>query len=234
MKKGNILSLVAGAVALAMAGQSAVAEDFGNRYNKPRSYAGEISASDAYMEMMQNKRVVIDVRTLREYSAGHAERAFNVPYPNIVAKGDQDPAVFYWEVYNVVNGKTDTPIATLCRTGSRSVDAANVLADPVNNGVPGGIPFTNVRNIWEGFVGGNLYGFLNGVPDPNLRLDLNNDGVINTDTADVYVHTTDANPDKDGWRNFARLPWTTQIQKPLAYRQNDQQYMCWKTDEGCS
>ena len=31
------------------------------------------------------------------------------------------------------------------------------------------------------------------------------------DAADVHTQTRDANPDKDGWRNFAGLPWTSQI-----------------------
>ena len=37
-----------------------------------------------------------------------------------------------------------TPILTMCRTGYRSVLAANLLADA---------GYTNVRNIWQGFVG---------------------------------------------------------------------------------
>ena len=50
----------------------------------------------------------------------------------------------------------------------------------------------------------NSDGKLIGGPYP---LDLNNDGVVQTeDTADVYTETKDANPDKDGWRNFAGLP----------------------------
>jgi len=115
---------------------------------------------------------------------------------------------------------------TLCRTGHRSVLAGNILADPEDYGLSGmGLqPFTNVRNIWEGFVGQPKYAFktftdqleLKLETDPvsgaiiivSYQLDLNNDGVINSDTADIYTETKDANPDKDGWRNFAGLPWT--------------------------
>jgi rhodanese-related sulfurtransferase len=189
---------------------------------------------------MQNEAVLVDVRTRREYAAGHPERSYNIPYPRIDTGYNQDPSVFYWEVYNNVNGNTDRPVLTLCRTGSRSIDAANILADPQNTAndprrvaVPGGIPFTNVRNIWEGFVGRELYAFISGVPDPDIPLDLNNDGFINQDTADVYAHTADANPDKDGWRNFQHLPWATHILKSRAYLQDKEQYVCWQTDEGC-
>jgi hypothetical protein len=129
-----------------------------------------------------------------------------------------------------VKGNLDTPIMLLCRTGSRSVRAGNILANPdlasiSTKGLP---PFTNVTNIWEGFVGLYRYAFISGVPGPTKPLDLDNDTNvdeaepfdIDDDYADVHVETKDANPDKDGWRNFAGLPWTTQIQKPLAYERN--------------
>lgn len=220
----------------------------GNRYfDLPRSYLSEISVSEAYLAMEHSKGhsnvsgepkpVLIDVRTLREYASGHPEDAYNVPFPHIVKKNDQDPLKLYQEVYRIVNGRTDTPIMTLCRTGHRSVLAGNILADPEHYGLSGmGLaPFTNVRNIWEGFVGQPKYAFKTGSSslelfvdmngDPHgYQLDLNNDGVINDDSADVYIETKDANPDKDGWRNFAALPWSTHIQKPLAYERNPRLY----------
>lgn len=215
-------------------------DDNGNRYNRDRQYHSEVSVSEAYWDMMRNKALIVDVRTRREYAAGHPERAANVPYPRIDNGYNQDASVFYWEVYQLVKGRTNRPVYTLCRTGSRSIDAANILADPQNTAndprrvaVPGGIPFKNVRNIWQGFVGRELYAFIDEVPDPTIPLDLNKDGVINSDTADVYAHTEDMNPDKDGWRNFADLPWTSKIRKPLAYLKDAGQYACWQTDAGC-
>jgi rhodanese-related sulfurtransferase len=211
----------------------------GNRYGRDRQYHSEISVSDAYLETSYGgavghrhrgryRTLMVDVRTLREYASGHPENAYNVPYPNIYRSGDQDPQVFYDEVYDLVNGDLDRPIVLLCRTGSRSIDAGNILADPENTvGDPrrsavSGLPFTNVRNIWEGFVGLYRYGFVNVpgqglVPDPTAPLDLNNDGVINENMADVHVETRDYNPDMDGWRNFAALPWTTDIRRHRAY-----------------
>jgi hypothetical protein len=127
-------------------------------------------------------------------------------------------------VHDLVGGNMDTPIMLLCRTGSRSIAAGNLLANPdFNSATKGLAPFTNVRNVWEGYVGLNLYAFTGNPPLPVVPakpLDLNNDGEINLDAADVYVEVTDANPDKDGWRNFAGLPWTTKIQKPLAYERD--------------
>jgi rhodanese-related sulfurtransferase len=218
----------------------------GNRYySLTRDYKSEISVSDAYLAMEHSKDyknvskgpkpVLIDVRTMSEYAAGHPEDAYNVPYPHIKKPGDglqnghEDK--LYWEVYKAVGGRTDTPIMTLCRTGHRSVLAGNILAKPSNFGI-NGPAFTNVRNIWEGFVGQPKYAFMTGSDAlelaPNCpsgcKLDLNNDKFINSDSADVYTEIKDANPDKDGWRNFAGLPWSPQIQKPLAYERNPDAY----------
>ena len=49
-------------------------------------------------------------------------------------------------------------------------------------------------------------------------------GLIDEDTADVYVERTDNNLDKDGWRNFQALPWTATIRKKLAYLQSPWMY----------
>jgi rhodanese-related sulfurtransferase len=211
----------------------------GNRYDRDRYYHKEISVSEAYLAMEhskgwdnkknkgQPKPVLIDVRTLREYAGGHPDDAYNVPFPNIYVLGDQDPLLFYWEVYDIVKGNLDTPIMLLCRTGSRSITAGNILANPDSNTKTTGLmPFTNVTNVWEGYVGLYRYAFTGNppVPDPTNPLDLNNDGIINVDEADVYVQVADYNPDKDGWRNFAGLPWTTDVRKPLAYFQDPSLY----------
>jgi len=225
-------------VALAFAAASQASAE-GNRYDKDRYYHSEISVAQAYLWMEhskdfknvpgQAKPVLIDVRTLREYAGGHPEDAYNIPYPNIkgvVPEVTQKPIDFYWMVHDLVGGNMDAPIMLLCRTGSRSIGAGNVLANPegfIPDGAGAGLqPFTNVRNVWEGYVGLNLYAFTGTppLPDGTKPLDLNNDGVINADTADVHTQTKDANPDKDGWRNFAGLPWTTKIQKPLAYERD--------------
>jgi len=240
----------------------------GNRYLYERFYAAEISAADAYLEIMEpnerksgggNPPVLIDVRTLEEYAAGHPEKSYNVPYPTIcslsvcdkedgeldnddpddetdvptrVVQADQK---LYDEVYDIVNGDTDRLIMTLCRTGARSVRAGNILANPSEFGVVGPA-FTNVRNIWEGFVGQPRYAYDSGnvLLDTNgdpIALDLNNDSFYDTDGdgidddyADVFEERKDANPDKDGWRNFLNLPWTTQIIRKLAYQQDTRRY----------
>ena len=234
MKRNTTVAAFGVMLAIAFAG-SVLAE--GNRYNRDRYYQKEISVSDAYLAMEhskgwdnkankgQPKPVLIDVRTLREYASGHPEDAYNVPFPNITGFSPeqiQSPATLYEEVYDIVKGNLHTPIMLLCRTGSRSITAGNILANPGSNLMP----FTNVTNIWEGYVGLYRYAFFGSppVPDKDKPLDLDNDDQLNVDYADVHVETLDANPDKDGWRNFAGLPWTTKIRKPLAFQQDPSLY----------
>jgi len=247
----TILGAVFAVALSAIASANGIPEADGNRYwVLPRLYNSEISVSEAYLEMEHSKDykhakgpkpVLIDVRSLREYASGHPDDAYNVPYPNVNGfynDAPQTPLKLYKEVYRIVGGRMDTPIMTLCRTGHRSVLAGNILADPESDPGTAGLgllPFTNVRNIWAGFVGQPRYAFTgsnitliveNGkLIDGPYPLDLNNDNVVQTeDTADVYTETRDANPDKDGWRNFAGLPWTTHIQRPLAYERDPSLY----------
>ena len=228
----------------------------GNRYLLDRAYLSDISASEAYRKMQTREAILIDVRRLREHAAGHPGKAFNVPYPHIVNNGDQTAETLYDEVYRIVKGKMDTPIMTLCRTGFRSVLVGNILAAPSEFELPDGSrplndgrpAFTNVQNIWEGFVGRYKEPYIAALVDPDPEtgplvlqdyiddeildhsfLDLNNNGMLDDDVADVYTTANDANPDKDGWRNYAALPWNTQISTSTAYLRDRRQYDEYKT-----
>ena len=63
--------------------------------------------------------------------------------------------IFYWQVYNTVNGNTGKQSLLFCPTGARSIEVANIYADPQNTAndprkvaVPGDIPFiTYAREI---------------------------------------------------------------------------------------
>jgi rhodanese-related sulfurtransferase len=233
----------------------------GNRYYKPRYYAGEISAAKTYVDAVladdedsndrdwyrrhpSKKLVILDVRTTSEYKAGHPEGAYHMPYPRIYSpcvgnlrtedgecqKADgaaviQDPADLFAMVEELFPDK-DQPLATLCRTGSRSVDAANVLSSPETYLGPDyeGQGYTHVYNIWQGFVGQPMAGVVKSgglltigpKQEPaNLvlsdqsevagfaayALDLDNDGEYG-----------DAD-DKDGWRYHQGLPYSTRLLK---------------------
>jgi rhodanese-related sulfurtransferase len=190
-------------------------------------YDSEISPARAFVDTVvkfgnwsdpELRPVILDVRSTPEYKAGHPQHAINVPYPYIYQYCDaqgrspdgacikstsqipQSDADFVNYVKTILPNP-DTPIYTLCRTGVRSVGAANVLTDA---------GYTNVRNIWEGFVGINLTAPKKQADGTTktLPVDLNHDGVLNDE-------------DKNGWRYHQALPYDTrllpkQIYQPMA------------------
>lgn len=187
-------------------------------------YHSEISPAEAFVDTVVKRGkwsdpqlgpVILDVRSTPEYKAGHPEHAINAPYPYIYQYCDaqgrsvdgacikstsqihQSNDDFVNYVKTILPNK-DTPIYTLCRTGVRSVGAANVLTDA---------GYTNVRNIWEGFVGINLAAPKKQADGTTktLPVDLNHDGVL-----------TDA--DKNGWRYHQALPYDTRLLPKLIYQ----------------
>ncbi|BAU49373.1 sulfurtransferase [Sulfurifustis variabilis] len=228
--KTKFLSLALSALGAAAFSGTAPAEEPPCPFHENRSglcgyYHSEISPARAFADTVASRGkwgspskqpVIIDVRSTPEYKAGHPEHAYNVPYPYIyqycdeagrapdgacaggkVAEIAQDPAAFADYVESLVPDKS-TPIYTLCRTGVRSVNAANVLTDR---------GYTNVRNIWEGFVGIYLTAPQKQADGTTktVSVDINHDGVLN-------------DGDKNGWRYHQALPYDTRLLPPLIYQ----------------
>lgn len=198
-----------------------------NRSGICGDYASEISPAEAFLHTVVKRgkwsdpskgAVIIDVRSTPEYAAGHPEHSYNVPSPYIYQYCDdqgrrpdgacikalpggndkilQTETDFVSYVESIVPDK-DTPIYTMCRTGVRSVGAAEFLK---NAG------YTHVRNIWEGFVGIYLNAPFqaNGNTEPG-PVDLNHDGKLTDE-------------DKNGWRNHQGLPYETRLLPKLIYQ----------------
>jgi rhodanese-related sulfurtransferase len=140
-----------------------------------------------------DRLIILDVRDATEYKLGHPRGAYHMPYPRIyrecvndtrpedgggctegtVQSYNQDPE----DLFDMVEQKfpiKDQRLATLCRTGYRSVLAANILSKPEKvicdlkhtaDGEPvqpdydncvveyAGRGYTQVSNIQQGFVG---------------------------------------------------------------------------------
>jgi rhodanese-related sulfurtransferase len=221
----RFIGLSCAAIAICATPLVSVADGFdGNRYSADlqRDYKSEISASAAYLAVMNEGAVIIDVRTVEEYVGGHPPGAYSIPFPHVTNRQcsnpdsdcfdtyiAQDPADFVAAV-DALGLDDDTQIITMCRTGFRSVLAGNLLADA---------DYTNVQNMWEGFKGklkqnegitiedirgkgeidGEKFTFKGASVDVlGEDLDLDGDGEVTG--SDPY------SLDLDGWANFAGLP----------------------------
>ncbi|MCU7931516.1 MAG: rhodanese-like domain-containing protein [Candidatus Thiodiazotropha sp. (ex Codakia rugifera)] len=204
-----------------------------------------------------DKLTIIDVRDATEYRMGHPKKAIHMPYPRIyrecvdnlrtedgacsagtVYQVRQDPESLFLQIEEKIEDKA-TPIATLCRTGFRSVLAANILSKPTTlcdlkayTGVEydqcittyQGRGYENVSNIWQGFVGQPMAGIVSTggnrfvVGDDQILADLIlNDG---SSAKGFVAFDLDLNNDgaigandKDGWRYHQGLPYNTKLQK---------------------
>lgn len=110
-------------------------------FQKAMIYRADIDSKTAY-EMQQNGVMIIDVRTKREFNTLRAKDSINIP----VFYEQNGKRVFNRnfgnEIYTVVNKDLNKKIILICRSGSRTKLASNLLA---YNG------FTNVYNIKDGF-----------------------------------------------------------------------------------
>ncbi len=230
----NVLAVIVPAV-VALLSTAAHAEEPPCPFDESRSglcgyYHSQVSPSEAFLNAVvkrgswtrpSERPVILDVRSTPEYKAGYPEGAYNVPYPFIYQGCDvrhpdgacasagprilQDDTAFVSYVQRIIPDK-NTPIYTLCRTGVRSVGASNLLTDA---------GYTNVRNIWEGFVGIHLMapkivGYEDeenqtGPITEHLIVDLNHDGVID-------------DQDRNGWRYHYGLPYETRLLPRLIYK----------------
>ena len=234
LKKSTIFAmtipmLAAIAPAIAQADEEPACPFNENRRGICGDYASEISPAEAFLNTVVNRGkkgeerpVILDVRSTPEYRAGHPQYSYNVPSPFIYQYCDdqgrrpdgacfkgipggedkiaQPPEDFVAYVESIVPNK-DTPIYTMCRTGVRSVGAAELLTEA---------GYTEVRNIWEGFVGINLTAPFQDEdqsdPTPG-PVDLNHDGELTDE-------------DKNGWRYHQGLPYETKLKKKQKYTGN--------------
>jgi rhodanese-related sulfurtransferase len=65
----------------------AMADTTGNRYGNPVLYHSEISSAEAWLSVSGKKTegspVIIDVRRVEEYVAGHPPGAYSIPFPHV-------------------------------------------------------------------------------------------------------------------------------------------------------
>ncbi len=242
---------ICASIAISFAAASvAFAESTGNRYTLPRDYQSEISAAETYLSAVlkdsrYEKGIIIDVRAVQEYEGnwpdgnpGHPEGAYNIPFPHVYGRPSwpdyeaQNPQDYYNAVDELMSSLElgyDANIYTLCRTGFRSVLAANILASGDY-----GTPYTNVRNIWQGYVGRykpqviytsageviardgagkNITIVTKFTKDGEVIVNEGNNGNGSGNTSTVVYMDLDNDggiddDDKDGWSEYQGLPVT--------------------------
>lgn len=223
MKNYLNAALLAGVGSLTVA--AANADTTGNRYGYPVLYQSEVSSAKAWLDFKtlkgKNKPVILDVRRIEEYVAGHPPGSVSIPFPHVTGSpqspNDNTSGYIGYDIsvdsevgFLAGNGKDgvlpiqdfvsyveslypdkDKPLYLLCATGHRSVQAANALAKYGR--------YTQVRNIWEGYNGQPKYAYTGNVPtQPLVALDVNNDKVVDA-------------KDRDGWAYYQGLPVETKL-----------------------
>ncbi|MFD0668745.1 rhodanese-like domain-containing protein [Ramlibacter sp. MAHUQ-53] len=196
---------------------------------------------------------IVDVRDATEYRNGHPAGARHIPYPRVFQECNANPKAPGDTVLRSEDGGTclygtksgsvvrmsdeelfkafeaaypdkNQAFALLCRTGSRSAKAGNVLSNPEKylGAAYAGRGYKQVFNIWEGFVGMPLVPIHpdtrtvigaeggtvpitleNGMQAVGFKpayLDLDKDGKI-------------TNADLDGWRYHQGLPFELTMDK---------------------
>lgn len=87
----------------------------------------EVSPAETQTAVSKAYSQFIDVRTIEEYTGGHAARAVNIPLDTLSAKLD--------------TLEKNEPVYVICQTGNRSKKAAEILK---------GAGFNNVLNVTGG------------------------------------------------------------------------------------
>jgi len=64
-------------------------------------------------ELLRNGAIIVDVRTEREFKAGHAKGSINIPLDKLT--------------HDLSKLKKDKPVITCCASGMRSSTAKNIL-----------------------------------------------------------------------------------------------------------
>lgn len=105
-------------------------------------YKADITAQEAY-QMQQNGAILIDVRTKQEYDFMRAKDAVLVEsYMELNGKRVFNKN-FVTQIEDLVDMDLNKEIILICRSGSRTKEAAAILA---KNG------FSNIYNVKNGFV----------------------------------------------------------------------------------
>lgn len=104
-------------------------------------YKADINSHQAY-EMQQKGAFLIDVRTKREFNTLRAKDSINIPVFYEKNKQRVFNREFLLQIAQLIKNDLSKEIVLICRSGSRTKLASNLLAS---------YSFTNVYNVKQGF-----------------------------------------------------------------------------------
>lgn len=110
-------------------------------FQTAKLYKDDISAQQAY-KMQQDGALLIDVRTKREFNTLRAKNSTNIPIFYEKNKQRVFNKNFPKEIYLYANKNINKKIILICRSGSRTKLASNLLAYQ---------GFKNIYNVKYGF-----------------------------------------------------------------------------------
>ncbi len=110
-------------------------------FRTAKLYKEDISSKIAY-KMQQNGVLLVDIRTKNEFETLRAKNSINIPIFKEKNRKRVFNKQFIQEIYSKLKSNVNKKVILICRSGSRTKLASNLLA---NQG------FTNVYNVTYGF-----------------------------------------------------------------------------------
>lgn len=213
----------------------------GNRYGYPVLYKSEISAAEAWRLTSGAKKsdsagspVLIDVRRVEEYIAGHPPGAYSIPFPHVTgspkAPNDDGKTSGYigYDIsvdsdvgFLAVDGNDGTlPIQDFVSYVEQVVPdkdqpifllcATGHRSVQASNALAKYGHYTQVRNIWEGYNGQPKYAYSGATPKYEIDAAT---GAVKFVQLDLNNDGVLDGLDRDGWAYFQKLPTETLIKK---------------------
>lgn len=225
--------LVAGLTGMSVA----TADTTGNRYGYPVLYKSDISSAEAWRLVSEDdsaEPIILDVRRVEEYVAGHPVGAYSIPFPHVTkspTKADDDGATSGYIGYDI---SVDPEVGFLAVDGKDGTKAIQEFVDYVEQVIPDkNRPifilcatghrsvqaanalakyghYVNVHNIWEGYNGQPKYAYNGAEPKYEIDPISGKPKFIQLDLNNDGVLDS---LDRDGWAYFQGLPTETKIKE---------------------
>jgi rhodanese-related sulfurtransferase len=242
MNKSTKLALLL-SVSSVLGPNAATAATTGNRYGYPVLYQSDISSAEAWRlakpgaksNDRHRRPVIIDVRRVEEYVAGHPVGAISIPFPHVTkspASANDNGSSSGYIGYDI---SVDPDVGFLANDGKDGTlpisDFVHYVESVVSdketpifllcatghrsvqaaNALAKYGNYTHVRNIWEGYNGQPKYAYEG--PKPKQVPSAADPSLLEFVQLDLNNDGKLDGLDRDGWAYFQALPTETKLKK---------------------